>query len=122
MKGQAMARQEIPGNLELVRGDDLLGTIEVKPGSADLPWHSGAFHPTVGFDDVRSLFEKELQLIRANTSDDPVQWDAWEAVNDRLHEPGLRLQARDLSYVMDDILIHIDGTVAWWRSEAGLEN
>lgn len=112
----------LPGILQLVRGDDVLGTIEVKPGGADLPWYSGAFHPSANFDDVRALFDQELQLIRANTRDDPVQWEAWEDVNARLHEPGLRLQAPDLSYVLDDILIHIDGTEAWWRSEAGLEN
>ena len=117
-----MARQEVPGTLQLVRGDEVIGTVEVKPGGADLPWHSGAFHPSAGFGAVRALFENELQLIRANTTDDPAQWDAWEAVNARLHEPGLRLQAPDLSYVIDDILIHIDDTEAWWRSEAGLEN
>ena len=115
-------RNEVPGNLELVRGDDVLGTIEVKPGSADFPWYSGTFHPSARFDGVRALFASELQLIRANTTDDPAQWDAWEAVNARLQEPGLRLQAPDLSYVIDDILIHIDGAEAWWRSEAGLEN
>jgi len=117
-----MARNEIPGSLELVRGEDVLGTIDVKPGGADFPWYSGAFHPSARFDGVRALFDSELQLIRANTTDDPAQWDEWEALNARLHEPGLRLQAPDQSYVMDDILIHIDGAVAWWRSEAGLEN
>ena len=117
-----MARQDVPGNLELVRGEDVLGTIVVKPGGADLPWYSGDFHPSARFDGVKRLFESELQLIRANTTDDPAQWDAWEAVHARLHEPGLRLQSPDLSYIDDDILIHIDGPVAWWRSEAGLEN
>ena len=114
--------QQVPASLELVRGDEVLGTIEVRPGAADLPWYSGAFHPAAGFNAVRALFESELQLIRDNTTDDPAQWDAWEAVNARLHEPGLRLQAPDLSYVIDDILIHIDGAEAWWRSEAGLAN
>ena len=45
------------------------------------------------------------------------QWDDWEAVHSELHEPGLRLQSRDNSYEADEILIHIDGTEAWWRSE-----
>jgi hypothetical protein len=117
-----MARHDIPGSLQLVRGEEVLGTIEVKAERADFPWHSGDFHPSAMFDGVRKLFENELQLIRANTTDDPAQWDAWEAVHAQLHEPGLRLQAPDLSYIDDDILIHIDGPVAWWRSEAGLEN
>ena len=117
-----MPRNEIPASLELVRGDEVLGTIDVQREGADFPWFSGAFHPSPKFDGVRALFDSELQLIRANTTDDPAQWDEWETVNARLHEPGLRLQAPDLSYVIDDILIHIDGAVAWWRSEAGLEN
>lgn len=112
----------LPGSLELVRGDDVLGTIDVKPGGGDYPWHSGTFHPSAKYDAVRALFDTELRLIRANTTDDPVQWEAWEHVNAQLHEPGLRLQAPDLSYVADEILIHIDGGEAWWRSEAGLEN
>jgi hypothetical protein len=97
-----------------VRGYDLLGTIDVKPGGGD-PWYSGVFHPTASFEKVRDLFEHELQLIRANTTDDPAQWDDWEAVNAELHEPGVRLQARDKSYIADDILIHIDRAEAWWR-------
>jgi hypothetical protein len=109
--------QQPPPSLELVRGDDVLGTIEVKAGEADLPWYSGVFHPSPKFEDVRELFDYELKLLRANTTDDSAQWDDWEAVNAELHEPGLRLQARDRSYVADEILIHIDGSVAWWRSE-----
>jgi len=109
--------KQMPVTLELVRGNDVLGTIDVKVGGADLPWHNGAFHPAPKFEEVRGLFEHELQLIRANTTDEPAQWDDWEAVNAELHEPGLRLQARDKSYVADEILIHIDGGEAWWRSE-----
>ena len=112
-----MTNQPLPGTLELVRGNDVLGTIEVKPGAADFPWYSGVFHPSGKFDAVRELFEHELQLLRANTEDDAEQWDDWEAVNAELHEPGLRLEARDIGYVADEILIHIDGTDAWWRSE-----
>ena len=111
-----MPTKQIPGTLELVRGDVILGTIDVKPSGGD-PWYSGAFHPSAKFEDVRGLFEHELQLLRANTADDPAQWDDWEAVNAELHEPGLRLQARDKSYVADDILIHIDDAEAWWRTD-----
>ena len=112
-----MSRQQLPGTLQLVRGDALLGTIDVKPGEADYPWHSGVFRPAAGFEPVRELFEYELRLLRANTSDDSAQWDDWEAVHAELHEPGLRLQAPDKSYVADEILIHIDGEEAWWRGE-----
>lgn len=112
-----MSRQPLPRSLELVRGYDIIGTIDVNPRNEDPPWHSGVFHPSAKFEDVRGLFEHELELLRANTTDDAAQWDDWEAVNAELHDPGLRLQSADKSYVADEILIHIDGKEAWWRTE-----
>jgi hypothetical protein len=110
-------KQQLPGTLELVRGNALLGTIKVKPDDGDSPWYSGAFHPTSEFELVRDLFEHELALLRANTANDSTQWDDWESVHAELHEPGLRLQAPDMSYEANEILIHIDGAEAWWRGE-----
>lgn len=95
----------------------MLGTIDVKPGEADLPWRSGAFHPAPAFESVRKLFELELRLLRDNSTDDSEQWDDWEDVHAQLHEPGVRLQSADGSCVADEILIHINGAEAWWRSE-----
>ena len=112
-----MSKQKLPETLELVRGDVVLGTIEVKPGEADFPWYSGAFQPTPAFDSVRDLFARELELLRANTSDDSAQWDDWEDVHAELHDPGISLRAADGSYEETEILIHIDGTEAWWRGE-----
>ena len=107
----------MPQTLRLVRGDVLLGTIAVKPVDAKSPWQTGGFSPAPGFEDVRELFEHELRVLKANTNDDPDQWDEWEAVHAELHDPGLRLEAEDHSFVADEILIHIDGTEAWWRIE-----
>ena len=112
-----MSKQKVPGILELVRGSVVLGTIAVKPGEGDSPWHSGAFHPSAAFEAVRGLFDHELRLLRDNTADDPAQWEAWESAHAELHEPGLRLQAADKSYAADEILIHIQGSEAWWRGE-----
>ncbi|HEX4331283.1 MAG TPA: hypothetical protein VH040_04025 [Usitatibacter sp.] len=110
-------RKEIPRSLRLVRGDTVLGTIEVKPGADDFPWYSGAFHPSAGFEAVRDLFEEELRLIKENSSDDSVLWDEWEALHAQLHDPGLRLESADKSYRAGEILIHINGSEAWWRDE-----
>jgi hypothetical protein len=107
----------MPRTLELVRGNDVLGTIEVKPGESDLPWYSGAFSPSEKFEAVRGLFEHELRLLRENKNDDAAQWEDWEAAHAELHEPGVRLQSPDRTYAADEILIHIDGAEAWWRDE-----
>ena len=111
-----MSKRSIPSTLELVRGGDVLGTIDVKPGGADFPWSSGAFHPSPKFEAVRGLFERELALLRANTENDAAQWDDWEAVHEELHAPGLQLRGAG-AYAEEEILIHIDGAEAWWRGE-----
>lgn len=112
-----MSKQPLPQTLELVRGNAVLGTIDVRPDEADFPWFTGVFHPSAAFEPVRDLFDHELGLLRANTADDADQWDDWEAVHAELHEPGLRLRSPDMSYEASDVLIHIDGAEAWWRSE-----
>lgn len=111
------AQGKMPRHLELVRGGSVLGTIEVKPGDGDFPWFSGAFEPSPDFEAVRALFAQELRLLRANTEDDANQWDVWESVHGELHGPGLRLQSLDRTFAAEEILIHIDGSEAWWRSE-----
>jgi hypothetical protein len=112
-----MPKQQMPGKLQLMRGDVMLGTIAVKPVDSGSPWRSGGFQPSPAFDSVKDLFEHELRLLRANTADDPAQWDAWEDVHAELHDPGLRLEAEDKSFVADEILIHIEGSEAWWRGD-----
>jgi hypothetical protein len=112
-----MPKQQTPRTLRLFRGDALLGVIDVKPGDGDLPWRTGSFQPSADFEAVRELFEQELRLLRANEADDSALWDDWEAVHAELHEPGIRLEATDRSYTADEILIHINGSEAWWRAE-----
>jgi hypothetical protein len=108
---------QLPSTLNLVRGDTVLGTIAVNPTQADAPWFSGAFTATPEFEDVRELFDRELELLRANSTNDSAKWDDWEAVHAELHDPGLFLCAPDSSYRADEILIHINGSEAWWRAE-----
>ena len=112
-----MAKLRFPKTLRLFRGDALLGTIEVTAGDGDLPWRSGAFRPSEEFAAVRDLFEQELRLLKANEADDSAQWDEWESLHAELHDPGIRLESPDGTYTADEILIHIDGAEAWWRSE-----
>ena len=108
---------QMPNTLSLVRGETVLGSIDVNPGAADFPWFSGVFHASAAFEEVRHLFDRELQLLRANSTDDSAAWDEWEAVHAELHDPGVRLCSADSDYVAEEILIHINGAEAWWRGE-----
>jgi hypothetical protein len=108
-----MKNGAIPGTLDLVRGDKILGTVVVDAAACDFPWYAGSFKPTEDFEAVRELFEGELALLRANTDDK--SWDEWEAMYDELSDPGLRLQSRDGGYVADGLIIHVSGAEAWWR-------
>jgi hypothetical protein len=103
--------------LRLVRGNVVLGTIALKPPDPNSPWRSGTFDPSAEYESVRELFEHELRLLQANKSDDPAQWEDWEDAHAELHDPGLRLEGEDKSLFADEILIHIDGSEAWWRVE-----
>jgi hypothetical protein len=64
---------------------------------------------------VRELFERELELLRANEDDDNAQWDEWESIYAELSEPGLHVRSPDGSYHADELLIHVDGASVWWR-------
>ena len=108
---------QLPSTLNLVRGDIVLGTIAVNQTEADFPWFSGAFTAAPGFEEVRDLFERELKLLRANSTNDSKKWDDWEAVHAELHDPGISLRSPDASYTAEEILIHINGSEAWWRGE-----
>ena len=110
-----MSKSPMPSTLELVRGQSLLGTIVVRPGEKDYPWYSGTFTPTEAFEPVRELFAEELELLQANTDDDDAQWDVWEDLHSELHGPGMMLRSLDGKFEAKEILVHVNGTEAWWR-------
>jgi hypothetical protein len=110
-----MAPQTVPKSLELLRGGALLGTIELDAAHSDFPWYGGTFKPSSAYEAVRDLFERELEILRANKDDDNAQWDEWESIYAELSEPGLHLQSADGSYMAGELLIHVDGSNVWWR-------
>ena len=108
--------KQLPDTLNLIRGDTVIGRIGSEPRRGGIS--RGTAAPSIRrseYEDVRALFERELRLLRANSSNDSGAWDDWEAIHAELHDPGLRLSAPDSSYVADEILIHINGAEAWWR-------
>ncbi len=89
------------------RGNVLLGTL-TRTGS-DWPWWHGTFEPADGFEVVRSLFNRERELLDADR-------DEWGVVWDELAQ-GLRLEPLDGREPITEFLLHIetDGRRATWR-------
>lgn len=91
----------------VLKHGELLGTLTRIGG--DFPWYAGIFVPAPGFEPLRHLFDRERELLEADT--DP---DAWAAAWDEL-EVGLVLEPTDGRDPITEFLLHIDGDSAQWR-------
>jgi hypothetical protein len=91
----------------LYRSDVLIGTLTGTDD--DFPWHYGTCDPAPAFELVRPLFDRELELLNADRMD---EWEvAWEAVA----ALGLRLEPVAAGADIEEFLLHIEGSRAWWR-------
>ncbi len=88
----------------------MLGTVARDPALDDFPWQVGVFSPASGFAGVQELFVQELRLLDAD------RMDEWQEVWDLLAEPGLRLEPEAGGELLTEVLIHVSGSKAWWRS------
>ena len=88
------------------RGKTLLGTLTRTGG--DMPWWEGTFEAASGFRTVRSMFDRERELLDAD------RMDEWQEAYDKLAD-GLRLEPTDGDEPITEVLLHIDGQQAWWR-------
>ncbi|MEE9912108.1 MAG: hypothetical protein K4571_10330 [Deltaproteobacteria bacterium] len=93
----------------LIRGTKILGIITHDVD--DFPWHRGTFQATEDFEDVKQLFEEELELIELND----LNSDKWDNIWSEIKKPGLHLVALEQNKVINTFLIHINGKEAWWR-------
>lgn len=94
----------------LHRGDELLGAIELRAELCDFPWYGGRFTPAPAYAEYASLFADELRLLDAE------EMDAWGRVLAQIEGPGLRLVPEGGGPAEINPVLHIDGTVATWRS------
>lgn len=94
----------------LYRGTDFLGTAVLKDELCDFPWYGGQFEAAPAFAAVEALFEEELRLLEADET------DGWEDVWARIAEPGLVLLPAAGGEAISDLVVHIEGAHARWRS------
>jgi hypothetical protein len=96
---------------QLIRGDTVLGTVEIVPVECDFPWYGGTFTPAEGFAEVKPLFDEEFRLLSAGDNGT----DGFDEIWEKIRAPGLVLKSEDGSEEITNVLIHIDGTKTWWR-------
>ena len=91
----------------VIRQGVLLGTL-TRTGS-DMPWWLGEFDPAPGFASIRTLFDRERELLDADED-----MDAWGRTWDELSD-GLVLEPLDGRKPITEFLLHIEGKEATWR-------
>ena len=94
--------------IQLKRGEVLIGSIEIDPAQCDFPWYGGRFYPTAAFVEVQGLFEEELRL--SETED----WAGFDAIWSQLKALGLGLVYEN-GNIVQEFLMHIEGERVWWR-------
>ena len=92
---------------KLMRGTELLGTLEVL--GPDQPWLNARFTAPPTFEEVRAHFEEELRLLNAD------RMEEWAAAWERILALGLWLDPQDGGPPIGDFLLHVDGESAWFR-------
>jgi hypothetical protein len=93
--------------LYLKQGETVLGTLEDDGG--DFPWRYCTFKPTEAFQKIKPLFDRELELLKAE------DWDQFEQAYQRIKDLGLRLVEKDGETEITDFLLHIQDKAAWFR-------
>jgi hypothetical protein len=96
-----------PAKWVLRRDGEELGTLTWT--GTDQPFHQYRFDAGPGFDDLKPLFEEELQLLNEDRMVD------WEAAYQRILDSGLRIESSDGSQSLLEFILHIDGAAAWMR-------
>jgi hypothetical protein len=91
----------------LKRGGVVLGTLE--GCSPDMPWFFCRFTPTAAFEEVRSYFDEELQLLNEGRMDD------WEKAFEAIVALGLRLEDPEDGTTIDKFILHVERDQAWFR-------
>ena len=93
----------------LLRGNIDLGI--VTHSADDFPQHEGVLQPSSAFETVRSLFEREIQLLKTEGAT-----AAWRQLRDEIDAAGMRLEPYEwVGKQIVNPLIHIQGDKVWWR-------
>lgn len=91
----------------LQQGEVVLGILEET--DSDFPWRTCTFTPTEAFQTVKPLFDRALELVRAE------EWEPFDEAYQQIQALGLRLVNPSSGDEITDFLLHIEGDSASFR-------
>jgi len=93
----------------LMRGQTDLGI--VTHVADNFPQHEGDLQPSIAFEAVRGLFEREIEVLGKEGAS-----ATWRRLRDEIDSPGVRLEPYEwVGKAIVSPLIHIQGNKVWWR-------
>jgi hypothetical protein len=95
---------------ELLRGDTVLGVVDLDPAECDFPWQGGWLKPSPSFGEVAPLFQEWEPLLEVED-----YGEVSEAVYEQIIRPGIRLRplAGGLLREVDGIRIDAAHRIIW---------
>ena len=84
---------------------------DLSKAEVDQPWFICSFSPTAAFEEVKPLFDRELELLNAGDSEE----DAWEEIMGQIDALKLRLTEAENGNNIEEFLLHIQNDEAWFR-------
>ena len=98
-------------SFELKRDEVLLGRLyDCGP---DQPWIYCAFEELEALDELRPLFQRELDIVEG--LGESFDADDWERAYAAIEALGLRLTPLHAGAVIENFVLHVDGDRAWFR-------
>ena len=96
--------------LNLYAGGTLLGTLKYK--YLAMPWFFCDLSSTEAFEEVKSLFDKEVELL--NSDNFGQNQGAWEEKMAQIDDLTLSLIEVNTGEKIEDFLLHIENGEAWF--------
>ena len=95
--------------LELLRGDIVLGVVTLDAGASDFPWLVGWLEPSPAYAQVEPLFAEMSRLL-----EDEGFTDESDESDERVMEPGIRMRSLPDGEWSEVVGISIErGRVSW---------
>lgn len=94
---------------QLKQKNRLLGTL--RQYDSDFPWINCKFEPTEAFQQIKSLFDEEVEFMEST----PFDIEEWDAAYSKIIDLDLELIDLTDGSAITEFLLHIKDDEAWFR-------